>query len=173
MEKLSYLKIILHTRIDLKVFFFEMIEIGVSGIILKPIVPKVFLVKFSTILEKININIERRKHIRVTPLPQDNAKIVIPTPKREVSGKITAITINGMAFEWEDPYSKNDFKEKEIIKNIRVNIKNMKIELDGITVRIEKSLVFIKFINLADYEMTVISSYIYEGMKLEIEKEAI
>ncbi len=98
--KYSNTKVIVHVLNPSKQFVVEMLKLGIVGYLLKPFNEKEIIPRLHNILEKANVHIPEREHVRVKPDESDNVTIAFRSPvtHKMINGKVTDISVGGVAF---------------------------------------------------------------------------
>jgi two-component system chemotaxis response regulator CheY len=110
-ENTRRIAIIVHTIQSRKEFVRKMVEVGVAGYLLKPFSPDATKAKLEAILSKLSTHNASRRHIRVSPDPDELARVSfrISGIKQLMSGRIVDVSLGGMAIDLFKPPVENIF----------------------------------------------------------------
>ncbi len=114
---------------------------------------------------------ERRVHVRVIPADKENITINIKIPSADMisSGKITDISMGGLAFEFEDKLVHSAIKEEQILKDTELKLNgesftvNLKVIYNDSTS--DGFFTACMFLNPSDYLLNKLSRIIYTGIQ--------
>lgn len=104
-EDTRRIAVIVHTVQRRKEFVRRMVEIGVAGYLLKPFSPATAKAKLESILSKLSTHNANRRHIRVTPDPDNLTRVSFRLRglSQLMAGRIVDISLGGMAIELFNP----------------------------------------------------------------------
>ena len=110
-ENTRRIAVIVHTIQSRKEFVRKMVEVGVAGYLLKPFSPDATKAKLEDILSKLSTHNASRRHIRVSPDPDELARVSfrISGIKQLMSGRIVDVSLGGMAIDLFKPPAENIF----------------------------------------------------------------
>lgn len=170
-EKIKNLKTIAFTQQKNKKFLAGLVKLGVQGFIPKPFKEKIFIAFLDKILKRIfpdDPKAKERRHVRVSPLENDTAEIVVRTPGtfKVVTGVIENLSMGGILFNIHRDVIK-DIPPKSILKNFQIKINSTVIQSDVFVVAAKDTHIAVKFHKIAPYDKNILSGYIYNVLETQ------
>ena len=156
------INLIVYTYKIEKKFEEKILSKGVIGILHKGRTRKEFSQKIKRIISLLELETERRSFVKIKPDHKDNATVTFHTLRalKKVKGRITDISLIGIAVELNTKEKLYWFFEKEFVK-IYMSIKSRFIIANGIIAR-KGMTTAILFIDLKSENRSLLAQYIYE-----------
>ncbi len=166
-KKISHTKIFITTPRPEKDVIENLIRLGICGFVKKPFQERQFKSAFELWLSRNSFSQEKRKHVRVSPQPADNAFMMIRTKYRNVDIKFSIIDISVGGVALIPPMNFQSFMLKcfspgGIVKEVRLKIRHFGILVDMKVIHIKADRVCFEFINVSDKTYKYIYRYIAE-----------
>lgn len=163
-ESLRGIAVIVHTVQSQKEFVRKMIEIGVAGYLLKPFSPETAKPKLEGILTKLSTHDSQRRHIRVTPDPDDLARVsfrVHPSPQLH-SGRIVDISLGGMAIEMFNPPAEGQLATGVPLPRMDFALAGKALSPSGTVVLYKSRILAVRFDALGAADRQALEKYIFK-----------
>ncbi len=164
-EKTRGIPIIIHTVQASKEFVLKMIELGVTGYLLKPFREDAARAKLAAILDKLSDHDANRKHIRVKPDPQEMIRIHfrLPSFTHLVSGKIIDISLGGVAIELLNPPPESQvLAVGSRIAKLQFTLGTKELSPSAIIVLVKANIVAMRFETLNPTDKTALERFIFK-----------
>jgi two-component system chemotaxis response regulator CheY len=138
--------IIVHTAQASKEFVMKMIEMGVSGYLLKPFREDASR-KLAAILDKISDHNSQRKHIRIKPDPQKMIRVHFRVPGLSslVSGKLIDVSLGGIALELFNPPDPIHLPTGQRISRLQFALGPRELSPSGVVVAYKANILALRF----------------------------
>lgn len=164
--KYEFLKVIVHVLNPSKQFVIDMLKLGVVGYLLKPFSEKEIVNRLKNILEKANIDMPQRLHVRVKPLDSEPISVAFRSPitHKVISGKVSDISIGGVAFVLNSSVDENEIQIKQIINNLQIQIGSIRISISALVTAKKGNVCALLFHKISDFDLNVLCKYIYERL---------
>lgn len=164
--KYSAVGVVVHVLSPSKEFVVQMLRFGVVGYLLKPFNEKELMNRLTNILEKANINITQRKHVRVKP--DDAAPITIgyrsPMTHKVVNGTITDISVGGAAFVLGEDVDTQEISLRQMINNFHIHIGSTRLSTTVLVTAKKGPTCAVLFHKISDFDSNTLCKYIYERL---------
>ncbi len=165
-EKYENIKIIVHILDPSKQFVIDMLKLGIVGYLLKPFNEKEIVQRLHTILEKANVDMPQRKHVRVKPAPTEVITVAFRSPvtHKIVSGKATDISVGGVAFTLTSTVEDSEIQIRQIVNNFQMQIGSARVSSSALVTAKKGSACAVLFHKISDFDLNVLCKYIYERL---------
>jgi two-component system chemotaxis response regulator CheY len=162
-EKTRGIAVIVHTIQSKKDFVRKMVEIGVAGYLLKPFHPDTTKVKLEVILSKLSTHNASRRHIRVSPEPDELARVSFRVTgiKQLMSGRIVDVSLGGMAVDLFKPPADNLFTPGIPIARLDFALEGRALAPSGIVVIYKPRVLAVKFEAMSASDRQSLERYIF------------
>ncbi len=164
-EETRGIPIIIHTVQASKDFVLKMIELGVTGYLLKPFREDAARAKLAAILDKLSDHDANRKHIRVKPDPQEMIRVHfrLPSFTHLVSGKIIDISLGGVAIELFNPPPESQvLAVGSRIAKLQFALGPKELSPSAIIVLVKANIVAMHFETLNPADKTALERFIFK-----------
>lgn len=168
-RKLAVIRIFITTPRPEKDVLEKLIKLGISGFIKKPFLEPQFKTVFENWLAKNSFTKEKRRHVRITPHPSDNAFAFIKTKFRNVDIKFTILDISVGGIALAPPknfqrYVYRTFTAGDTVKDVRLKIRHFGIFVDIQVIKVSDERVNFQFVNSTDKSHKYIYRYIADNI---------
>jgi two-component system chemotaxis response regulator CheY len=164
-ESTRGLPVIVHTVQASKEFVLKMIELGVTGYLLKPFREDAARTKLAAILDKLSDHNAQRKHIRVKPDPQEMIRVHfrLPSINHLFSGKIIDISLGGLAIElFNPPPEAQGLAPGGRIAKLQFALGPRELSPSALIVLVKANVVALRFENLSPADKTALERFIFK-----------
>jgi two-component system chemotaxis response regulator CheY len=163
-ESLRSLKVIVQSVQSNRELIVKMMEYGVAGYLLKPYQEKEAYAKLRTVLERCEVQNERRRHIRVKPDPDELLRLHFKLSGESslISGKIVDISVGGVAVELLNPPEPGLLKPGLQIPGIQFTLSGKQFAPPGKVVLLREQLLALHFEFLTVAEKTALARYVFK-----------
>jgi DNA-binding response OmpR family regulator len=161
------IKIIVHTIQSNREAVLKMLNLGIIGYLLKPYRESETPAKLGKILQRIEGQ-EKRSHIRVTPDPQDLLRVHFRVPgyPHLVSGKITNLSMGGLAMELYSPVNPPALDKDTHISSMQFTLLSKELSPSGTVMVRNNKYLAIGFSAINQKDSIVLAKYIYKKMQV-------
>jgi len=163
-EDTRRIAVIVHTIQTRKDFVRKMVEIGVAGYLLKPFSPETAKAKLESILLKLSTHNANRKHIRVTPDPDELTRVSFRLRglSQLMSGRIVDISLGGMAIELFNPPADSLFTLGIPIARLDFALAGKALSPSGSVVICRSRVLAVKFETMSAADRQALEKYIFK-----------
>jgi len=163
-ERLREIAVIVHTVQTRKEFVRRMVEIGVAGYLVKPFSPETAKQKLEAILTKLSTHNSQRRHIRITPDPDELARVsfrVHPLPQL-FSGRVVDISLGGIAIELFNPPSEGQLTSGVPLPRMDFALSGKTLSPSGTIVLSKSRIVAVRFDAMSASDRQALEKYIFK-----------
>ena len=162
-EKNRGIAVIVHTIQSKKDFVRKMVEIGVAGYLLKPFHPDTTKIKLEVILSKLSTHNASRRHIRVSPEPDELARVSFRVTgiQQLMTGRIVDVSLGGMAVDLFKPPSDNLFTPGIPIARLDFALEGRALAPSGVVVIYKPRVLAVKFEAMSASDRQSLERYIF------------
>ena len=155
--------VVVHTVQARKEFVRKMVEIGVAGYLLKPFSPETAKAKLDSILSKLSTHNANRKHIRLTPDPDELTRVSFRLRglSQLMSGRIVDISLGGMAIELFNPPADSLFTKGIPIARLEFALGGKALSPAGSVVTCRSGVLAVKFDTMSAADRQALERYIF------------
>ena len=163
-ERPGGLKVVVQSVQSSREMVVRMMEYGVVGFLLKPYQEKEAYAKLRTVLERCQVQNDRRRHIRVRPDPDELLRLSFKLPGQSslISGKIVDISVGGVAVELLNPPEPGALKPGLQIPGIQFTLGGKQFAPPGKVVLLREQLLALHFEFLTVAEKTALARYVFK-----------
>jgi two-component system, chemotaxis family, chemotaxis protein CheY len=163
-EDTRRIAVIVHTIQTRKDFVRKMVEIGVAGYLLKPFSPETAKTKLEAILLKLSTHNASRRHIRVTPDPDELTRVSFRLRglAQLMSGRIVDISLGGMAIELFNPPADTLFTLGIPIARLDFALAGKALSPSGSVVVCRSRVLAVKFETISVSDRQALERYIFK-----------
>jgi two-component system chemotaxis response regulator CheY len=163
-ENTRGIAVIVHTIQSQKEFVRKMVEIGVAGYLLKPFNPDTTKAKLEAILAKLSTHNASRKHIRVSPDPDELTRVSfrISGIKQLLSGRIVDVSLGGIAIELFNPPADNVFTQGIPIARLDFALDGKALSPSGMVVVCKSRVLAVRFESMSAANRQALERYIFK-----------
>lgn len=156
--------VIVHTIQSRKEFVRKMVEIGVAGYLLKPFSPDTAKAKLEAVLAKLSGHNASRRHIRVSPDPDELTRVSFRVPgiKQLMSGRIVDVSLGGMAIELFNPPVHNLFTKDIPLARLDFALGGKALAPSGIVVIYKSRVLAVRFETMSASDRQALERYIFK-----------
>ncbi len=156
--------VIVHTIQTRKEFVRKMVEIGVAGYLLKPFSPETAKPKLEAILSKLSTHNASRRHIRLSPDPDELTRVSFRVPgiTSLMSGRIIDISLGGIAIELFNPPENNLFTRGIPISRLDFALAGKPLAPAGSVVICKSRVLAVRFDSMSASDRQVLERYIFK-----------
>jgi len=168
-ESLSIIKIFITTPRPERDVLQNLIKLGINGFIKKPFLQDEFRQVFLKWVTKNSFKEEKRKHVRVTPQPTDNAFAMLPAriQHSQIKCTIIDISVGGIAIKPPFHYDRllnYSLKTGDIIKGTRLKIRHFGINVDIKVIEVQENRISFCFTNHNEKSHKYLYRYIADNI---------
>ena len=162
-ENTRRIAVIVHTIQSRKEFVRQMVEIGVAGYLLKPFSPDTTKAKLEAILAKLSTHNASRKHIRVSPDPDELTRVSfrITGINQLLTGRIVDISLGGIAVDLFNPPPDNPFTEGIPIPRLEFTLDGKALSPTGTVVVYKPRVLAVRFESMSGADRQNLERYIF------------
>ncbi len=155
--------VIVHTVQTRKEFVRKMVEVGVAGYLVKPFSAETAKGKLEAILSKLSTHNAARRHIRVTPDPDELTRVSFRLRglAQLMSGRIVDISLGGMAIELFNPPADSLFTFGIPIARLDFALAGKALSPAGSVVVCRSRVLAVKFEAMSASDRQVLERYIF------------
>jgi len=163
-ENTRRIAVIVHTIQSRKEFVRQMVEIGVAGYLLKPFSPEATKEKLEAILAKLSTHNASRKHIRVSPDPDELTRVSfrISGIRQLLTGRIVDISLGGIAVDLFNPPPENPFTEGIPIPRLEFTLDGKALSPRGTVVVYKPRVLAVRFESMSSADRQNLERYIFK-----------
>jgi len=156
--------VIVHTIQTRKEFVRRMVEIGVAGYLLKPFSAETARPKLEAILSKLSSHNASRRHIRVSPDPDELTRVSfrIRGIPQLMSGRIVDVSLGGMAIELFNPPPDNLFTQGIPIPRLEFALAGKALAPPGSVVICKSRVLAVRFETMSASDRQGLERYIFK-----------
>jgi len=163
-ERLREIAVIDHTVQTRMEFVRRMVEIGVAGYLVKPFSPETAKQKLEAILTKLSTHNSQRRHIRITPDPDELARVsfrVHPLPQL-FSGRVVDISLGGIAIELFNPPTEGQLAAGVPLPRMDFALSGKTLSPSGTIVLCKSRVVAVRFETMSAADRQALERYIFK-----------
>jgi two-component system chemotaxis response regulator CheY len=163
-ENTRRIAVIVHTIQSRKEFVRQMVEIGVAGYLLKPFSPEATKTKLEAILSKLSTHNASRRHIRVSPDPDELTRVSfrITGIKQLLSGRIVDVSLGGIAVDLFNPPPDNPFTQGIPIPRLDFSLDGKALAPSGVVVIYKPRVLAVRFETMSSPDRQNLERYIFK-----------
>ena len=163
-EATRRIAVIVHTIQSRKEFVRKMVEIGVAGYLLKPFSPDSAKNKLEAILSKLSTHNASRRHIRVSPDPDELTRVSFRVRglTQLMSGRIIDVSLGGIAIELFNPPGDNLFTKGIPISRLDFALAGKALAPSGTVVIYKSRVLAVRFDTMSPSDRQVLERYIFK-----------
>ena len=165
--KTKDIKIIVHTMQKNREAVTKMLELGVMGYLLKPYNEVETQNKINKIL-KTAAGMENRKHLRITPDPEDLLRVHFRITGYEhlIAGKIINLSMGGLAVELYSPVSDELLPQGILIPSMQFTLGSKQVNPSGTVLTRKDKVLAIIFNSLNQKDSMILAKYIFKRISV-------
>ncbi len=171
-EGYENLRSIIITKTIEKDVLAEYIQHGLIGILTKSMDINQFDRKIINWIDSKVVEEERRKNVRIKPDVRDKVCVRLPItgrPSEKVEGSVIDLSIQGVAFKFNNPEDKNYFLLNQQIQHVEIDIEGRRYLTTLTMVRVSEVSVGV-FTNPKENFISSIAKYLFDKLESQIKK---
>ncbi len=163
-KQTRHIAVIVHTIQTRKDFVRKMMDIGVAGYLTKPFSPETAKTRLEPILAKLSTHNAARRHIRVSPDPDELTRVSFRLPglPQLMSGRIVDISLGGMAIELFNPPPDTLFTLGIPIARLDFALAGKALAPAGSVVICKSRVLAVKFESVSPSDRQTLERYIFK-----------
>lgn len=164
-------RVLVHTVSPARILLQDLLQKGVSGVLLKPFDPDRFRKQLGFYLTRLKLSEpEKRQYLRVEPHPQDKCTVVIRDPEsfRLLTGKIINLSQGGAAVEIFGNEPLSELAPNARLKNVQIFLRKESLKSDCALVLRRGKQLGLKFVNMAQEDRDALSQYLFYALQMKI-----
>jgi len=163
-ERTRGLAVIVHTIQSSRAAVLKMIEVGVTGYLLKPFSQDTVRDKLSAILGKIATHNSQRRHIRIKPDPDELTRVHfrLAHPPQLVSGRIIDISLGGIAVELFNPVAPEILAPGTRVDKLEFVLDGRGLSPPASIVLLKSRILALRFDRMSASETRALERYIFK-----------
>ncbi len=172
-EDYDKLRSIILTKTTDKDVLAEYVPHGLIGVLTKNMDINQYDKKIIKWVDTKVVENERRKNVRITPSEKSNLVIRLPItgrPSDKVEGTVIDLSIQGVAFKFNNPDDKNFFLLNQELQHVEIDIEGRRYLINLSLVRVSEVSVGV-FTNPKETFINSLAKYIFDKLEEQIKKE--
>jgi two-component system chemotaxis response regulator CheY len=165
-ERWRGVPVIVHTVQSTRDLVLRMVEMGVTGYLLKPFSADTARAKLAAIFSRLSTHNIQRKHIRVKPDPSDLARVSFRLSRSPqlYSGRIGDISLGGVAIELFTPPAEDHFPADTPLVGMSFSLSGRALSPSGIVVQYKSPVLAVRFGVLEPADTKALERYIFKSI---------